>query len=164
MSATDPDRGLGRRRFLKTAALSAGAVATGFAQPVVAQDHTDLTDWFANVSNADGVVGVALGVSFAFGHREPSLVLAHLRSNLLGFLGFTIVGTTYQFYPPAVGTFPGASDRTAFVSIAALAVGLLGQVAGLASQAPAVSLLGQLSAVTGVLLYAYVLVAVFTSR
>jgi hypothetical protein len=49
-----------------------------------------------------GVVGVGLGVWFAISGIDPTHVAAHLRVNLLGFLGLTIVGATDQFYPPAV--------------------------------------------------------------
>ena len=62
---------------------------------------------------AAGTAGIAIGLWFAFVGAAPGLVLLHLRLNLLGFLGLTIIGVAYQFYPPAVGSFPGASDRTA---------------------------------------------------
>ena len=113
---------------------------------------------------ASGVVGVALGLSFAFGHGTAELVVAHRRLNLLGFVGLTIVGLAYQFYPPAVGTLPGSSDRTALTSIAALAGGLLVQVVGLATATPLLTTVGQVVTLGGALLYAYLLAAVFDAR
>ena len=111
-----------------------------------------------------GVLAVALGLSFAFGHRSPALELVHFRLNVLGFLGLTIVGVAYQFYPPAVGTFRGASDRTALVSIGALAGGLLAQLAGTLVALSPLLLAGELLTLAGAALYAYVLLAVFDAR
>jgi len=116
------------------------------------------------VGTASGVVGVALGLAFAFGHGTADLVVAHRRLNLLGFVGLTIVGLAYQFYPPAVGTFPGSSDRTALLSIVALAGGLLGQVVGLVADASVVVAGGQVVALAGAVVYVYLLVAVFAAR
>jgi hypothetical protein len=113
---------------------------------------------------ASGVVGVALGLAFAFGHGSADLVVAHRRLNLLGFVGFTIVGLAYQFYPPAVGALPGSSDRTALISIATLVLGLLGQVVGLAAARPLVTTVGAVVALAGALLYAYLLGSVFRAR
>ncbi|SEP05471.1 hypothetical protein SAMN04487948_11239 [Halogranum amylolyticum] len=111
-----------------------------------------------------GVVAAALGVGFAIGHSASSAVLAHLRLNLLGFLGLSIVGIAYQFYPPAIGTLPGASNRTAFVSIGALAGGLFGQTVGLVGGVPAATTLGELSTLVGAALYLFLLAAVFQTR
>lgn len=108
-----------------------------------------------------GVLAVALGVSFAFGHLSPSLALAHVRLNVLGFLGLTIIGVAYQFYPPAIGTLRGASNRTALLSIGSLAGGLLVQVVGLVGQLWSVTLFGELLTFIGAILYTYQLVAVF---
>lgn len=111
-----------------------------------------------------GVIAVALGLSLAFGHQSGALVLAHLRLNLLGFLGLTIIGIAYQFYPPAVGTLPGASDRTALASIVTLFCGLLVQVVGLINQVSLVTTLGELLTLGGALLYAFLIIAAFTAR
>jgi len=113
---------------------------------------------------ASGVVGVALGLAFAFGHGSVDLVVAHRRLNLLGFVGLTIVGLAYQFYPPAVGVFPAASDRTALLSIAAIAGGLFGQVLGLVAGVPVVVAGGEVVALAGAGMYAYLLAAVFAAR
>jgi len=47
---------MGRRRVLQTSALAlAGGATLAGAGPAAAQSGTDLSDWFSNVSNADGV-------------------------------------------------------------------------------------------------------------
>lgn len=71
-----------------------------------------------------GVLGVGLGLSFAVGGFGPALVASHLRVNLFGLLGLSVVGVIYQFYPPAVGRWPATSDRTALATLAVLAGGL----------------------------------------
>lgn len=111
-----------------------------------------------------GVLGVSLGISFAFGQPTSSLVHAHFRLNVLGFLGLTIIGIAYQFYPPAIGTLRGASYRTARVSIATIAGGLLFQVIGFIGQVPFVIQVGELLTFIGTLMYAYLLIAVFQTR
>ena len=83
------------------------------------------------------LVGVALGAWFAVDGVSAAGVDAHLRANLLGFLGLTIVGVSFQFYPPTVGVWPGSNDRTALGAILALAAGVglsvLAPLAGLAA-------------------------------
>ncbi|HET7325163.1 MAG TPA: hypothetical protein VFJ06_12610 [Halococcus sp.] len=107
------------------------------------------------------VLGVGLSLSFAFGHLAPSLALAHFRLNILGFLGLTIVGVAYQFYPPVIGTLRGVSNQAALLSIGSLAGGLLVQVVGLVGQVWSVTLFGELLTFIGAVLYTYQLVAVF---
>jgi hypothetical protein len=84
--------------------------------------------------------------------------------NLLGFLGLTVVGLAYQFYPPAVGDLPGCSDSTARVSVLALSGGLLSQVGGRALDLPTVTTLGEWLTLCGALCYAYLLAAAFLAR
>lgn len=110
-----------------------------------------------------GLLGVGLGLQFAFVGLDAALVALHLRVNLLGFLGLTIMGAAYQFYPPAVGTFPGASDRTALASIGLVAAGLGVEVAGVAG-GRAVTTAGRLLALVGVTLYAGLLLGLFRER
>jgi hypothetical protein len=71
-----------------------------------------------------GVCGVTLGFLLAVGGATATLVATHFRLTLLGFLGLSVVGVSYQFYPPAAGTFRGASDRTAALAMACLALGV----------------------------------------
>ncbi|NHN59943.1 MULTISPECIES: hypothetical protein [Halorussus] len=113
---------------------------------------------------AAGALGVAVGLHFAFAGRGFELIETHFRLNVLGFLGLTIVGATYQFYPPTVGTFPGASDRTALASIALVGAGLVAELGGALAGAEAVVLVGRASALAGAALFAGLVVGVFAER
>lgn len=64
-----------------------------------------------------GIVGVALGLWFATVGFGPALVAAHWRVNVFGLLGLSIAGVLYQFYPPAVASWPLAGDRLARASL-----------------------------------------------
>lgn len=74
---------------------------------------------------AAGCIGVALGLQFALVGLDADLIRTHLRLNVFGLLGLSIAGVLYQFYPPGVATWWGASDRTAFWSLVCYAGGLL---------------------------------------
>ncbi|MFC7194539.1 hypothetical protein ACFQL4_07525 [Halosimplex aquaticum] len=111
-----------------------------------------------------GVLAVGLGLSFAFWPVDPTLVAAHYRLNLLGFLGLTIVGVTFQFYPPTVGRFPGAGDDLALAAPAALTGGLLVEVAGAVVSAPLAVSGGRALALLGAVAYAYLVLGVFLQR
>jgi len=131
-----------------------------------------------------GLVAVALGLHFAFGSPAGSLISAHYRLNLLGFLGLTIVGVTYQFYPPTVGRFPGAGDRLALLTIALFAGGLVlelggalaAEVSGTSSGGAATLAVGSTNlatgavtlghglALVGALGYAYLVLGLFVQR
>ncbi|WP_267643790.1 hypothetical protein [Haloarchaeobius amylolyticus] len=113
---------------------------------------------------ACGCLGVGLGLQFAYGGLDPGLGLAHARLNLAGFLGLTIVGVSYQFYPPAVGSFPGAGDRTALAVIASLLVGLVFGAAGLSFDISRLATLGELLALVGAGLHAWLLGGLFRQR
>lgn len=77
-----------------------------------------------------GVVGVALGIWFAVAGFGASLTTAHLRLNLFGLLGVSIVGVLYQFYPPAIADWPFTGDRLAFWTLVVLSVGVLTSAIG----------------------------------
>lgn len=113
---------------------------------------------------AFGVGGVGLGLWFAVAGVAPNLVATHYRLNLLGFLGLTVVGVTYQFYPPSVGQFPGATDRTALTTVVALAGGLALDVAGLVAGRPGLTTAGRTLGLAGALGYASLVVGVFVQR
>jgi len=81
-----------------------------------------------------------------------------------GFVGLTIVGVTYHFYPPAVASTAGIGDRTARWSVTALLGGLGLEVIGsLASASPLVGA-GRWLSVLGAVLYAAVLWTIFLER
>lgn len=111
-----------------------------------------------------GVVGIGIGLWFAFRGLDPGLVVAHLRVNLLGFLGLSIVGATYQFYPPSVSQYPGGDDRTAAVSIAAVVFALLVQTGGSAHGVESAVLVGEILAFVGIALFAVIVIGAIHSR
>lgn len=115
---------------------------------------------------ASGVAGVALGVGFAAGLFVPvdRLVVAHFRLNVLGFLGLTVVGVLFQFYPPAVGAFPVNDDRVVRWVIPALAVGLWVEVGGVLLEAPAFAVAGRLLGLAGSAAVLLLVVGVFRAR
>jgi len=113
-----------------------------------------------------GFLGVALGLTFAFGDPTADLFLAHRRLNLLGFLGLAIVGVSYQFYPPGIATFRGGGDRTALAAIGLLAGGLLVEVAGLVLGGgfePLVDV-GRGTGLAGALVHLFLLLGLFRQR
>ncbi|WP_134671382.1 hypothetical protein [Halorussus marinus] len=111
-----------------------------------------------------GLAGVGLGVHFAFAGVAGGLTAVHFRLNALGFLGLTIVGATYQFYPPTVGSFPGASDRTALASIGLVGAGLAAELSGAIAGSTGAVTAGRASALAGALLFASLIGGVFAER
>lgn len=111
-----------------------------------------------------GTLGVSIGLSFAFNSLTAALVTAHLRANLLGFLGTSIVGVVFQFYPPAVGSFRGASDRTGALAIGCLGGGLFTEIVGLVAGVTAIITIGEVVALCGASLYTYLLLGLFRER
>lgn len=159
---------LGTSPWMQLGALVETVAVTGFAAGIgllyYRSDRRRVGFYGVLAGAACGVAAVAVGSSFAFGSISHALVQAHLRLNLLGFLGLTIIGVSYQFYPPAVGALPGASDRTALTSISCVGAGVVLQVGGFLGDLPLVTTLGELAALAGALLHAYLLVAVFRAR
>jgi hypothetical protein len=113
-----------------------------------------------------GAAGVGLGVAFATGAlaATPGRVLAHLRLNVLGLLGLSIVGALYQFYPPSVGDLPGCGDRLAAASVVALAGGLWLEAAGRLAGASLPASAGAAVGLAGGLTVAYLVGAAFLAR
>jgi ABC-type enterochelin transport system permease subunit len=81
-----------------------------------------------------------------------------------GFLGLTVVGAAFQFYPPAVGVWPYANDRTALVSIGLLGGGLGIQILGLVGRVDWVITIGTTAGVLGAVVYTYLLLAAFARQ
>ncbi|MDS0477500.1 hypothetical protein [Natrinema sp. 1APR25-10V2] len=108
-----------------------------------------------------------LGLLFAFAPAAsvPAAAYdAHYRLAVGGFVGLTIVGVSYRFYPPAVASRRGIGDRTARLSVAALVAGLAVEVAGLLVSAPQAVTIGRWLSVLGAALYAAVCWTIFLER
>jgi hypothetical protein len=151
---------LGGLPFRVGAALEALAVvgfATALAWMVVRSDRRRVGVYAVIAAAAMGALGVLLGLDFAFRGLSAPLADAHARLNLLGFLGLTIVGVTYHFYPPGAGRFAGAGDRTALATVGLLAGGLLVEVVGLVAGVRGAVLVGRLAVLAGSLGYAYLI-------
>jgi hypothetical protein len=111
-----------------------------------------------------GVAAAALGLHMAVAGVAPGFAGAHLRLTLLGLLGLSVVGVAYQFYPPAVGSRPGAADRTAAASLALLAAGVAVPAAGLVGGWPAALVGGHLLGAAGAALFGYLVVGLLVER
>jgi hypothetical protein len=98
------------------------------------------------------------------GPVDPALVAAHYRLNLLGFLGLSIIGVTFQFYPPTVGRFPGAGDGLARAAMALVAAGLVLELLAAAVPVALVPTAGRALALVGAVAYAYLVLGVFVQR
>lgn len=111
-----------------------------------------------------GILGVSLAAILSLGGDTTAAITAHYRLMLVGFLGLTIIGAAYQFYPPSVGTLPGSTDRTASLSILLLTLGLVAQVGGLIGAVGPVTTIGEIAALAGAVLYAYLIASAFRRR
>jgi len=156
--------GIGTSRLLVGAAIEAVAVV-GFALAVAAllhrSDRERVGRHGVGIGALSGILGISLGLHFATAGPTATLAAVHARLNVLGFLGLTIVGVFYHFYPPAVGRLPGAGDRLAAASIAAIAVGLALEVVGAVAAVELAVTVGRGGTLVGSLLVAYVLGAAF---
>ncbi|WP_254768094.1 hypothetical protein [Salinilacihabitans rarus] len=111
-----------------------------------------------------GVVAVALGLWFAFVGVDAAALDAHYRLAVGGFLALSIVGVSYQFYPPSVATRRGVDDRTAAASVGLFASGIALEAGGLLVDAPAAAALGRWLALAGAAVYAAILAVLFVER
>jgi hypothetical protein len=118
----------------------------------------------ALVAASFGGAAVALGLLFALGGPDAAAVDVHYRLALGGFLGLTIVGVTFQFYPPSIGSTPGVSDRTAAVSVGLLGGGLALEATGTLLAETAVTTVGSTAALAGAAVYAFVILTLFVER
>ncbi|WP_226011210.1 hypothetical protein [Halomicrobium salinisoli] len=153
--------------FRLGAAVEAVAVvgfAAGYAA-LFARSDNDRVGFYGVLAGAGaGVLAALLGISFAVAGIDPALAAAHYRLNVLGLLGLSIVGVSYQFYPPAVGRFRGAGDRTALAAIGLVAAGLLVEVAGLAVGVGPAAVTGRVLALVGAAVHLYLLAGLFRQR
>jgi hypothetical protein len=160
--------GLYRNPWFQVGAALQAVAVVGFAAAYAAlfarSDRRRVGFYAVLFGVASGVLGVLVGLNFAFTGSGFELVDAHFRLNVLGFLGLTIVGATYQFYPPTVGSFPGASDRTGLAAAALIGLGLLGELSGTIAESGTAVTAGRASALAGAVVFAGLLLGVFYER
>lgn len=158
---------LGGLEFRIGAALEAVAIvgfATGLAVLFARSDRRRVGGYAVLSGAAAGVLGVGLGLEFAFRGVPVGLVDAHARLNLLGFLGLTIVGVTYHMYPPGAGRFPWAGDRTALATVVLLGGGLALEVLGVLAGGTALVTGGRIAALAGAIGYGYLIVGLLRQQ
>ena len=81
-----------------------------------------------------------------------------------GFLGLTVVGAAFQFYPPTVGVWPHTDGRTALMSVGLLGSGLGMQILGLVGRISRAIAVGTAAGVLGALVYVFLLLAAVARR
>ena len=137
--------------------------ATAIGTLTARSDRTRIGLFAVVIGAIAGVAGVTLGLVFAFDGITANLRLAHLRVNLLGFLGLTIVGVTYQFYPPTVIDLPVPSDWVGGGVIASVSLALVLETLG-ALTLTSLLTVGYVFATLGAIVHFGLLVAIFHSR
>ena len=103
-----------------------GAFAVAYWVAFARSDRSRIGFYGVLAGTLAGVAVVGLGLTFAVAGPRPGLVALHYRLALLGFLGLSIVGVTYQFYPPSVCRFPLAGRALAALAAVGYAYLLLG--------------------------------------
>ncbi|EMA20270.1 hypothetical protein [Haloarcula amylolytica] len=160
--------GLFDRRLLLIGGVVEATAVVGFALSYIVlflrSERRRVGFYAVLVAVVAGVVGIGFGLTLAVTGRSPALVSAHYRAMLAGFLGLTVVGAAFQFYPPAVGVWPYANDRTALVTIGLLGGGLGVQLLGLIGRFGWIISVGTAAGALGALLYTYLLLAAFARR
>lgn len=111
-----------------------------------------------------GVVGVVFGLWFAFVGLDQAVVASHFRVMLLGFLSMTIMGVSFQFYPPNIGEGRFVSNQVAGVALGCIAGSVILHVVGSLVGWPEVVLVGYGVSVIGAVLYGNILFRLFFER
>lgn len=158
---------LGGRWFLLGAGLQALAVfgfAVAYLEMFWRSDRHRIGLYVVCVAVTAGAGVVLLGIHMAVSGPIITTAETHARLALLGFLGLSVVGVTYQFYPPSVARLPGIDDRSAATVAGLLAVGLGIEVTGLLTTRQSVVAAGRWTAALGAVGYALVLFAAFAAN
>lgn len=116
------------------------------------------------VASVFGLMAVALGLHMAFVGGNAGFVAAHVYAAVTGFLGLTIVGVAFHFYPPEVCPLPYAGDRLAQVAIASVGAGVLVRMAGVSMEVPYVESAGGFLGLMGAGLYCYLVVGLLSTK
>jgi len=157
--------GLSRTAFLHAAVASLGLAVLGHAVLVgllLARAPAPRIGAYGVLAGAlGGIATVGAGAAIGLG-LAPELLFVHPRLGLLGFLGLTILGVAYHFYPPAIAGDHG--DPVAIASILLVAGGLVVETAGVLAELSTATFAGQALAVAGAVAYAGLLGATFRAR
>lgn len=149
-------------------ALAVVGFAVSYADLYRQSERRRVGGWTILAGVAAGVLTVALGLSFATGWLsfadDSAAYDAHYRLAVGGFLGLTIVGVSYHFYPPAVSSRRFVDERSAAAASIALLVGVGLDATGSLAGVPSLVGPGRAIAALGAILYAIVIGAVFLER
>lgn len=153
--------------FVVGAALQATAV-TGYAVSIsllfVRSNRRRVGLYGVLAGAGAGVLAAVIGLLFAVDGVTAARTSAHARLNLLGLLGLTIVGISYQFYPPGVSSWSPVDDQTAVLALGLLGVGLLTEVSGTLGGLNVVTTLGQVVAAGGAVVHLLIVASVIAER
>ncbi|RQH00113.1 hypothetical protein [Natrarchaeobius oligotrophus] len=138
--------------------------AVAYADVYRRSERRRVGGWTILAASGFAVLLAALGGTVVVAAGSAGVVETHYRIAIGGFLGLTIVGVTYHFYPPAVASSARVDDRTAAAAALALIVGLALEGVGLVALGSAVATAGRSLSVLGAVLYAVVLGSVFRAR
>jgi len=158
--------GLYDETLLAVGAVVEGAAILGFAAFYAVlfarSDRARVGLTIALLGVLAGLVAVAIATHLVVAGRSVAVIRLHYRVALVGFLGLVIVGAAVQFYPPAVGEWPGSNDRTALAAAALIAGGLALQTVG--SMVSPATAAGEVAVIAGASGYAYLLTSAFVAR
>lgn len=107
---------------------------------------------------------VVLALLFVFEATRRPVIAAHRRLMLLGFLGTTVGGTAFQFYPPAVGGLGLSRDETASAALVAFAGGIGVNAIAMVFELELLATAGMGIATIGAALIPLLVAAVFRER
>lgn len=159
--------------FLSGTVFQVGSVLVGFSILGYAgtiswlfwqSDRSRIGLWGVLVGAGFGVLGVGFGLWFAFVDIVPVLVASHYRVMLLGFLSMTVMGVSFQFYPPNVGEAWFVSNRAGGFALGSVAVGVAFHVIGIMAGLAQVVQIGFVISLIGAVVYAYILIRLFIER
>lgn len=111
-----------------------------------------------------GAGAVLVGLYLALIGLDASLIAVHVRLASLGFLGLIVMGVSYQFYPPNIGSYPGVSDRSALAAAVCIVLGLLVEIAGTITLGSLLVRAGEGLVLVGALAYSYIVLSIFAER
>ncbi|MFB6311116.1 MAG: hypothetical protein ABEH64_08035 [Salinirussus sp.] len=147
--------------ILESVAIASFAIAYGWLFVATDRDRIGFYGPLGGV--IAGLFGIGLGLHFALVGFEASLILSHVRLNVFGLLGLSIIGIIFQFYPPAVSNWPVSGDHLAGASLAVYASGV-----GILAAGPPIdgrlSIVGHILAFSAALTVGYCLIGTIRAQ